>query len=219
MSITIPLTPVDAVRITILMDNVTDPLLFPTEHVERTTWFHHLARPRVASAVTDDGLPDALIAQPGFSALVRVTDRRPRADDPLRRRRDADRCRREHAPARDPAGRHRDDRAQPRPLGPRRRDGGNREGARTKQPSRTHPPRLLASSAHRDPGPRAGRAARDQPLRTRGRGLRDRRGTTAVVPARRLRARDGRGRSHDAVRDRLPGTPGARSTAAGSRTR
>ncbi len=69
----IPLTPVDAVRITILMDNVSDPLLFPTEHVERTTWFHHLARPRVASAVTDDGLPDALIAQPGFSALVRVT--------------------------------------------------------------------------------------------------------------------------------------------------
>ena len=69
---TIPLTPVDAVRITILMDNVTDPLLFPTEHVERTTWFNHLGRPRVASAVTD-GLPDALIAQPGFSALVRVT--------------------------------------------------------------------------------------------------------------------------------------------------
>jgi 7,8-dihydropterin-6-yl-methyl-4-(beta-D-ribofuranosyl)aminobenzene 5'-phosphate synthase len=71
--VTIPLTPVDAVRITILMDNVTDPLLFPTEHVERTTWFHHLGRPRIASAVTDDGLPDALIAEPGFSALVRVT--------------------------------------------------------------------------------------------------------------------------------------------------
>ena len=69
---TVPLTPVDAVRITILMDNVTDPLLFPTEHVERTTWFHHLAKPRVASAVTDDRLPDALIAQPGFSALVHV---------------------------------------------------------------------------------------------------------------------------------------------------
>jgi hypothetical protein len=71
--VTIPLTPVDAVRITILMDNVTDPLLFPTEHVERTTWFHHLAKPCAASALKDDGLPDALIAQPGFSALVRVT--------------------------------------------------------------------------------------------------------------------------------------------------
>ena len=45
--VAIPLAPVDAVRITILMDNVTDPLLFPTQHVERTTWFHHLAKPRV----------------------------------------------------------------------------------------------------------------------------------------------------------------------------
>jgi 7,8-dihydropterin-6-yl-methyl-4-(beta-D-ribofuranosyl)aminobenzene 5'-phosphate synthase len=70
--VTIPLAPIDAVRITILMDNVTDPLIFPTPHVGRTTWLHHLSRPRVASAVTD-GLPDALIAQPGFSALVRVT--------------------------------------------------------------------------------------------------------------------------------------------------
>jgi len=70
---TVPLAPVDAVRITILMDNLTDPLLFPTEQVERTTWFHHLGRPRVTSALTDDGLPDALIAEPGFSALVRVT--------------------------------------------------------------------------------------------------------------------------------------------------
>jgi 7,8-dihydropterin-6-yl-methyl-4-(beta-D-ribofuranosyl)aminobenzene 5'-phosphate synthase len=69
----IPLAPVDVVRITILMDNVTDPLLFPTEHVERMTWLHHLAMPRAPSALTDDGLPDALIAEPGFSALVRVT--------------------------------------------------------------------------------------------------------------------------------------------------
>ena len=29
--VTIPLAPVDAVRITILMDNLTDPLLFPSE--------------------------------------------------------------------------------------------------------------------------------------------------------------------------------------------
>src|SRR4029077_2731207 len=72
-SLTIPLAPIDAVRITILMDNVTDPLLFPSEHVERTTWLHQLPRRRLPSTVTDDGLPDALIAQPGFSALVRVT--------------------------------------------------------------------------------------------------------------------------------------------------
>ena len=54
---TVPLAAVDAVRITILMDNVTDPLIFPTEHVGRMTWLHHLAKPRVASAVTDDACP------------------------------------------------------------------------------------------------------------------------------------------------------------------
>jgi 7,8-dihydropterin-6-yl-methyl-4-(beta-D-ribofuranosyl)aminobenzene 5'-phosphate synthase len=72
---TIRLEPVESVRITILMDNVTDPLLFPAQHVERTTWLHQLAPGvgRAASAVTDDGLPDALIAEPGFSALIRVT--------------------------------------------------------------------------------------------------------------------------------------------------
>jgi hypothetical protein len=55
--VTIPLAPVDAVRVTILMDNVTDPLLFPTAQVERTTWFHQLAKPRVSSAVTEDACP------------------------------------------------------------------------------------------------------------------------------------------------------------------
>jgi len=70
----IPLAPIDAVRITILMDNVTDPLVFPAEHVERTTWLTQLApgAARITSAVSDDGLPDALVAQPGFSALVQV---------------------------------------------------------------------------------------------------------------------------------------------------
>ena len=60
---TVALAPIDAVRITILMDNVTDPLLFPAEHVERMTWLHHLGKPRVTSALTDAGLPDALIAE------------------------------------------------------------------------------------------------------------------------------------------------------------
>ena len=56
------------------MDNVTDPLVFPTEHIERMTWLTHLAPgvARIASAVSEEGLPDALVAQPGFSALVRV---------------------------------------------------------------------------------------------------------------------------------------------------
>ena len=70
----IALAPVDAARITILMDNVTDPLVFPAEHVERTTWLTQLApgAARITSAISDEGLPDALVAQPGFSALVRV---------------------------------------------------------------------------------------------------------------------------------------------------
>jgi hypothetical protein len=64
--VTIPLAPVDVVRLTILMDNLTDPLRFPTQQVERITWLHHLAKPRIASALAEDGLPDA-------SALGRVT--------------------------------------------------------------------------------------------------------------------------------------------------
>jgi 7,8-dihydropterin-6-yl-methyl-4-(beta-D-ribofuranosyl)aminobenzene 5'-phosphate synthase len=68
----IELVPVDAIRLTILMDNVTDPLLSPGERIGRTTWFDQFARPRVHSTVTADRLPDALVAEPGFSALVRV---------------------------------------------------------------------------------------------------------------------------------------------------
>jgi hypothetical protein len=37
--VTIPLTPVDAVRITILMDNVTDPLLFRPCSAAQSGWF------------------------------------------------------------------------------------------------------------------------------------------------------------------------------------
>jgi hypothetical protein len=43
--VTIPLAPVEAARVTILMDNLTDPLLVPTEQVERTTWFDLFAKP------------------------------------------------------------------------------------------------------------------------------------------------------------------------------
>ena len=94
-----------------------------------------------------------LIAQPGFSALVRVTTgARERAilfDTGV-----TPTGRREHAPARDPAGRHRDDRAQPWSLGPRRRDGGNRERARTQgtSPCSSTPTSGVAGDRH--PGPR-----------------------------------------------------------------
>jgi 7,8-dihydropterin-6-yl-methyl-4-(beta-D-ribofuranosyl)aminobenzene 5'-phosphate synthase len=70
----IELEPVDSVRVTILMDNVTDPLIPDQGPVTRLSWPKALASgaPRVVTPLVPDGVPDALIAEPGFSALVRV---------------------------------------------------------------------------------------------------------------------------------------------------
>jgi 7,8-dihydropterin-6-yl-methyl-4-(beta-D-ribofuranosyl)aminobenzene 5'-phosphate synthase len=71
----IELEPVDRIRITILIDNLTDPLLVDQKGVERVNWPRamHGRLPRAGSQVSPDtGVPDALIAEPGFSALVRV---------------------------------------------------------------------------------------------------------------------------------------------------
>ena len=70
----IELEPVDSVRLTILMDNVTDPLIPDQDPVTRLSWPKALAggAPRVATSLAPEGLPDALIAEPGFSALVQV---------------------------------------------------------------------------------------------------------------------------------------------------
>ena len=71
----IQLEPVERVRVTILMDNVTDPLIPDQGPVTRLTWPKALAdsATRVpARFAVDPGVPDALIAEPGFSALVRV---------------------------------------------------------------------------------------------------------------------------------------------------
>ena len=72
----IELEPVDGVRITILIDNVTDPLLVDQAGVARVNWPRALsgALPTAGARVSPEtGVPDALIAEPGFSALVRVT--------------------------------------------------------------------------------------------------------------------------------------------------
>ena len=145
----------------------------------------------------DSGVPDALIAEPGFSALVRDRPRRARAHAAVRHGRVAGRDGREHAPARDRPGRHRGDRAQPRPLGPRDRDGGPRPGARPHAPAGDDPPRVLGAAADPLPGARPGRAARDEPVGPGGAGVRDRGGAPAVVPARRRGADHRRGRPHD----------------------
>jgi 7,8-dihydropterin-6-yl-methyl-4-(beta-D-ribofuranosyl)aminobenzene 5'-phosphate synthase len=71
----VELDPVDRLRVTILMDNVTDPLIPDSGPVTRISWPKALAEraPHVpARFASDGGVPDALIAEPGFSALVRV---------------------------------------------------------------------------------------------------------------------------------------------------
>jgi 7,8-dihydropterin-6-yl-methyl-4-(beta-D-ribofuranosyl)aminobenzene 5'-phosphate synthase len=71
----IALEPVDRLRLTILMDNLTDPLIPDAAPVTRLSWPKALAegRPRVSARVfPEGGVPDALIAEPGFSALVRI---------------------------------------------------------------------------------------------------------------------------------------------------
>lgn len=70
-AIEIDLEPVDSVRITTLMDNVTDVLMphqGPARRVQLGTG------PRRAATVMDNGeVPDALIAEHGFSVLVTVS--------------------------------------------------------------------------------------------------------------------------------------------------
>ena len=72
---TVAIEPADGVEITILVDNVTDALLVDQEAVTRVNWPKALlgALPRSTARVSPvSGVPDALIAEPGFSALVRV---------------------------------------------------------------------------------------------------------------------------------------------------
>ncbi len=70
----IELEPVERIRVTILMDNVTDLLIPDQGPVTRFSALKALAHaaPRVPARFADEGVPDALIAEHGFSALVRV---------------------------------------------------------------------------------------------------------------------------------------------------
>jgi 7,8-dihydropterin-6-yl-methyl-4-(beta-D-ribofuranosyl)aminobenzene 5'-phosphate synthase len=71
----IELEPVDRVQITVLMDNVTDPLLVDQDSVGRMNWPKAIlgGLPTGQARVSPEtGVPDALIAEPGFSALVRI---------------------------------------------------------------------------------------------------------------------------------------------------
>jgi len=70
----IELEPVERIRVTILMDNVTDLLIPDQDAVTRFNVPKALAASaaRVPARFVDEGVPDALIAEHGFSALVRV---------------------------------------------------------------------------------------------------------------------------------------------------
>jgi 7,8-dihydropterin-6-yl-methyl-4-(beta-D-ribofuranosyl)aminobenzene 5'-phosphate synthase len=71
----IELEPVDHIQLTVLVDNLTDPLLVDEDGVTRINWPKALmgAVPRAGSRTSPEhGVPDALIAEPGFSALVRL---------------------------------------------------------------------------------------------------------------------------------------------------
>jgi 7,8-dihydropterin-6-yl-methyl-4-(beta-D-ribofuranosyl)aminobenzene 5'-phosphate synthase len=69
----IELEPVERIRVTILMDNVTDPLIPDQGPVTRLSWPKVLADPtaQAPAQFAPEGVPDYLIAEPGFSALVR----------------------------------------------------------------------------------------------------------------------------------------------------
>jgi 7,8-dihydropterin-6-yl-methyl-4-(beta-D-ribofuranosyl)aminobenzene 5'-phosphate synthase len=71
----IELEPVERIRLTILMDNVTDPLIPDQGPVSRLSWPKALAdqAPHVPTELAAGGkVPDTLIAEPGFSVLVRI---------------------------------------------------------------------------------------------------------------------------------------------------
>jgi 7,8-dihydropterin-6-yl-methyl-4-(beta-D-ribofuranosyl)aminobenzene 5'-phosphate synthase len=68
----IELQPVEKIRVTVLMDNVADPLIPDQDPVTRLSWPKVLTDPgaRAATQFAPNGVPDYLIAEPGFSALV-----------------------------------------------------------------------------------------------------------------------------------------------------
>jgi 7,8-dihydropterin-6-yl-methyl-4-(beta-D-ribofuranosyl)aminobenzene 5'-phosphate synthase len=71
----ISLESVDSLSVTILMDNVTDPLIPDSESVRRISWPKAFAGQLPAvpvELVERRSVPDVLVAEPGFSALVRV---------------------------------------------------------------------------------------------------------------------------------------------------
>ena len=204
----IPLDPVDSLTVTTLVDNVTDNLLPDQGPAKRPSI---ASAPRVPARFLAGGdTDDALRAEHGFSALVTITKAGRETRGPVRCRAISGRDGGEHAPAGAVAARHRHHRPEPRSLGSHDRDG--RAGPRARQASNVpvliHP-EFWSRRRVALPGSRPGRAADDEQGRAGGRRLRDRRGAPAFVPARRLAARDRRGRPDNRVRARVPWSRGS----------
>jgi hypothetical protein len=212
----IELGPVEKLRVTILMDNVTDPLIPDSGPVSRLSWPKALAESAAHVPVwfaADPGVPDALIPRPA-SPHSCESRRWTRAHAALRHRCLPDRHGRERAPARTLTSGRRGDRAQPRPLGSRHRHGGRGANARATRATCADSPGILEAAP--DPLPRARpcRASLDESVRARRSRLPDRRGASALLPARRLGADHPRGRPNNGVRDGLPRAPRARRSSA-----
>jgi 7,8-dihydropterin-6-yl-methyl-4-(beta-D-ribofuranosyl)aminobenzene 5'-phosphate synthase len=68
------LEPVDSVRLTVLVDNLTDPLLLDEGPIARNNWPKALRAdaPRLIAPAVGTEVPDPLLGEPGFSVLVSV---------------------------------------------------------------------------------------------------------------------------------------------------
>ena len=201
----IALDPVDAVTVTTLVDNVTDALLADSGPAKRA--------------------PIELAAT-GARACVPSTGSRPRRRDegraehadPVRHGHHRGRAGREHAPARAVARRHRDRRAEPRPLGPH---DGHARPRRPRSAARSCPCCMHPEFWTRRRVAIPGREPIELPSTSRsaleGAGFEIVEQRAAVVPARRVAAGDGRGRPHDRLRARLPRPSGAPRRRLGAR--
>ncbi len=216
--VTIPLAPIDAVRITILMDNVTDPLIFPTPHVGA----HDLAAPPLTASgrLGRHRWPARRADRPAGLLRARAASRPAAASGPSC----STPASRRPAWSRTCAGSSSRRRRSRRSCSATVTGTTSRAWRASRRSSgRRHLPVLIHPAFWRrrriavpglDPAelPVTSRSALE------GAGFAIVEERAAVVPARRVGPGDGRGRAHAAVRDRLPRARGARARSLGGRS-
>ena len=143
------LEPVDSVTVTTLMDNVTD-VFMPDQGPARRPPL--IAGGRQPAATMEGGdVPEALLAEHGFSVLVTVSKGGTRHQILFDAGVSPDGVVGEHAPPRGRPVVHRGDRLQPRALRPHHRPRRPDPAAGDGEPAGAHPPALLAPPAGDDP--------------------------------------------------------------------